>query len=166
MQGAGSTSRQDLRAVNQDLMGPSDGGDCGLPSKEDTRRFREVRFLPGMSCGWSASPCLKHPEARPNAERRRRQRVNHDRICSSDGGDCGLPLNGGTRRFHHGRFLHGLSDGWSASPRLRHAGGATVRRFGDDVSGRRADAKDSTRLLRESESVRHSLRFVLDLFCP
>src|ERR1700722_2393042 len=92
--------------------------------------------------------------------------VNQDLMGLSEAGDCGLPLKGDTRRLRHGRFLHGLSDGWSASPCLRHAGDATVRRFGDYVFPPPVDAKDSTRLIRESESMRRGLRFVPDLFCP
>ena len=40
-----------------------------------------------------------------------------------------LALQGGARRFGQGRFLHRLSDGWSASLHLRHAG----REQGDDL---------------------------------
>src|ERR1700733_10993911 len=45
-------------------------------------------------------------------------------------------------------------------------GARAVRRLGDDVYGLHGEAKDSTRLIRKSESVWRSVRFVLGLFFP
>jgi hypothetical protein len=45
-------------------------------------------------------------------------------------------------------------------------GARAGRRFGDDIYGLHGEAKDSTRLIRESESVWRSVRFVLGLFFP
>src|ERR1700719_2207805 len=43
-------------------------------------------------------------------------------------------------------------------------GARAGRRFGDDIYGLHGEAKDSTRLIRESESVWRSVRFVLGSF--
>src|ERR1700733_2258456 len=68
------------------------------------------------------------------------RRVNHDMMEPRDSGDCGLPLKRAARRFGYRRFLHRLSDGWSASPGLRLGAGLTGRRIGDDVYGCRVEA--------------------------
>jgi len=143
--------RQEKRAQDQRQR---PGGKAVQPGSQDFDhgrqagfRRRRFRFHSGGSCrycnAWpkpGGTNCSHDPHAGPLGDRRLERRVNQDLMGPRDGGDCGLPLKRDARRFGYRRFLHRLSDGWSASPSLRHGAGPTGRRFGDDVCGCRMEA--------------------------